>query len=658
MAEEREYKFSKDAFTGHDRLGTIVMSRFRTSAFYKMHKTIAGKTVLGWEKINDCSYNRIYLPEEEHKHPGVKAYFPLVHLKTNVVSSWLSDLLVGSEDAPFTLSPTPVSSLPKKIVKEVESDIAERLLKKLQENGMTAASVMLNGRAEPKYTKKWIDEEAKKLKETKMQLLQEKAKTAAQGMQAKITDVMVEGGWRNAMAAFYHDFSLHTAAFLSGPVAMPKTVFHWQGSTLVRKVEMVPQWRCVRPENAFPSPDASSAQDGGWFCEVTQMSRSDLLAMKDMDGANKKSIDKVLETYGGSPRNWIYDANVKIRGDESIWSDSQTIDVVIHQGMISGKELDGIVIGVDAKEYVEFEAYVIGGYTIFARAVPTKYGKRTYYSSHYAGGRHDVYGESMGTMLFNAQNEINDVVRARWRNIWHSAGPIYMADINRFDDPKSVKVKPFTMLWGRPDINGNGVPALRMEEARMHATELTGIVSELLRRADDHCGIPAIMHANPQMAGMVRTSGAASMLFSAAQKQLKSAICNIDMDLIEPSVTNVYTHIMEFDKDESIKADAKVVARGANGILKAEMEKESLKENLAAITQAAQGGVVPNEFASWALYKAFGDAGLPVGAFMDNPKDFGGVASGSLGQKPPQTMNEQAGVKLDGRSNVAPGLVT
>lgn len=657
MAETREYQFSDEAFEGHDRVATIVMTRFRTSAFYKMQRSIAGKTILTWENLNDYSYNRIYLPEEEKKHPGVKVFFPLVQLKTNVVSSWLYDLLVGSEDAPFTLNPTPVSSLPSKMVKEVEQDLVRRLIAKLETNGMAPNDVMLNGGAEPKYTKKWLLDEARKLKETKLQLLQEKAKSAASGMQLKITDNMVEGGWRNAMAAFYHDFSLHTAAFLSGPVAMPKAVFKWEGSKLKKSIEMVPQWRCVRPENAFPSPDASSAQDGGWFCEVTQISRADLLAMKGMSGAIDEHIDRVLSEYASNTRNWLYSANVKLRGENSFWADNQTIDLVIHQGLISGREMQGLVKGIGENEFLEFEAYVIGGYTVFARAVPTKYGKRTYYSSHYSGSRHDVYGESMGTMLFNAQNELNDVVRTRWRNIWHSAGPVYNGDINRFDDPKSVSVKPFTLIWSRPDINGTGSPGIKMiEQARLHASELTNLVTELLRRADDHCGVPALMHANPQMAGMVRTSGAASMLFQAAQKQLKSAIANIDMDVIEPSVTNVYTHLMEYDDDESIKADAKIVARGANGILKAEMEKESLKENMAAITQAAQGGVIPAEFAQWALYKSFTDAGLPISAFMDNPRDFGG-SGGSMGQKPPQTINQQAGVKLDGRSNVPPDMM-
>lgn len=655
MAENREYNFDKEAFDGHDRLANIVMSRFRTSAFHKMHKVIAGKSILTWESINDCSYNRVYLPEEEKKHSGVKVYFPLVNLKTNVVSSWMYDLLAGSEDAPFTLSPTPVSSLPKNMVTEVEQELVQRLMLKLEQTGMTPVDVMLNGRAEPKYTKKWLEQEAKRLKETKMELLQGRAKAAADGMQAKITDNMVEGGWRNAMAAFYHDFALHTAAFLSGPVAMPKAIFKWEGSKLKRTVEMVPQWRCVRPENAFPSPDASSAQDGGWFVEVTQISRADLLAMKGMDGAKDGQIDKVLDRYTNGARNWLYEGNVKLNGSDTFWSDNQSIDLVIHQGQISGKELNGLVNGVGEKDFVEFEAYVIGGYTVFARVVPTKYGKRTYYSSHYGGPRHEVYGESMGTMLFNAQNEINDVIRARWRNIWHSAGPIYMGDVNRFDDPKSVKVKPFTMLWGRPDINGNGVPALRMEEARMHAGELTNLVTELVRRADDHCGIPAIMHGNPQ-AGMVRTSGGASMLFASAQKTLKAAVANIDMDLIEPAVTNVYTHLMEFDKDETIKADAKIVARGASGILKKEADKERLTESLAVITQSAAQGTIPQEFAKWALYKAFADDGLPISAFMDNPKDMVSVAGGPANQQAPQSVPEQAGVTIDGRSNVNPNV--
>jgi hypothetical protein len=71
------------------------------------------------------------------------------------------------------------------------------------------------------------------------------------------------------------------------------------------------------------------------------------------------------------------------------------------------------------------------------------------------------------------------------------------------------------------------------------------------------------------------TAGTATVftqLLAAASRSIKAVVANIDDDIFTPYITMCYDHNMKFSDDDTIKGDAKVVAKGVSGLLAKEQQ--------------------------------------------------------------------------------------
>lgn len=657
---EYNIKLKKDGMTGHDRLARLILERFQSSVQFKNSKMIAGCSVATWETKLRKAYDKEYSKDDKDVVKGENFYFGLINLKVNATTSWLYDLLASEEDQPFALKPTPEPELPKETINKITQQITKLVEEKIKAAGGAPAD-LIQGTSLAPAVRKWVKEQASAMKRTEQDMKLAAAQGAADAAHTKISDMLVQGRWRQAMATFYHDFSLYPAAFLRGPTWLPESRLKWVGGNLKEVVENVPMWSVVRPWNAFPAGDASSAQDGGWFIELADISLHQLSQMKEMDGAQPKAIDDVMARLATQGTSWLLESPTTNTIGMSAPSPSKyagSTTALICQGVFPASELQGIV-KVD-REFYSVEAWVIAGRTVFARVVATENGSRTYYSAHYAGSNDEVYGHSIGTMLYDEERELNLYVRSRAKNVRTASGPMLEAPMNRFDRPTQLSIKPWTLTFTRPEIAGNAGASIKVHEFRMHAAELTSLIKDCLSRADDLCGIPAMFYANPQLYGALRTSGGIAMLFGAALKGIKLGVANIDMNVVEPAITNIWTHLMLNDKDKSIKQDAKIIARGSSGIIEKQLKANKLEEKVAPILQAAGPGSIPPEFARFLIYQSFKNDGLPIDRFMSNPLDPAvsplpgptgpGISSGSAQPSLPTVGN----VTLDRRSAVLP----
>jgi len=116
----------------------------------------------------------------------------------------------------------------------------------------------------------------------------------------------------------------------------------------------------------------------------------------------------------------------------------------------------------------------------------------------------------------------------------------------------------------------------------------------MIQEADDITGIPAYIVGDPQVAGAGRTLGGLAMLMGNAAKGIKQVVSQIDSNIIEPLITALYRLNMRSNPDESIKADAQVVARGASGLLQRNLMQARALELLKVLAPFVQSGVVPS----------------------------------------------------------------
>ena len=82
------------------------------------------------------------------------------------------------------------------------------------------------------------------------------------------------------------------------------------------------------------------------------------------------------------------------------------------------------------------------------------------------------------------------------------------------------------------------------------------------------------------------------MLYGNALKGVQSGITNFDEDVISPFAESLYMLNLKFNPKKEIKGDAKVVARGASGLMERELKKNDMIEAAQIVIGLGQTGRV------------------------------------------------------------------
>jgi hypothetical protein len=240
---------------------------------------------------------------------------------------------------------------------------------------------------------------------------------------------------------------------------------------------------------------------------------------------------------------------------------------------------------IDPYEDYESTIWVCNNTVIFARlnkAQPIPY--RPYYVTSAFKIPGSLYGECIPMVIADLQDELNTAARARMFNMGMASGPIVEADISRFRDgevPENIRpwsVYPVTTDSSR---NNNSAPALRFTNVPDTAATMTAVMDEVWEKAHRVSGIPPYMYGDSQ--GAAQTLGAFSLQYAAATKGIKTIISNIDNDVVEKLIQQMYYYNMYYHDDESIKADARVNVRGAAGLIAQEQRQARPLELLQAL---------------------------------------------------------------------------
>lgn len=104
-----------------------------------------------------------------------------------------------------------------------------------------------------------------------------------------------------------------------------------------------------------------------------------------------------------------------------------------------------------------------------------------------------------------------------------------------------------------------------------------------------------------------------------AAKGIKNVQLNIDRDVIARVVSAYYYYNMVTSKDIGIKADAKVSARGATGLLQRELAQTRTVEVLQLLTPYVQNGYIDKEAINLILRNILQNTGLPVDKIVPDP---------------------------------------
>lgn len=579
-----------------DEVAAYVMNSFERA---RRHRDSIGMT----EAIIDClrRFRGKYSDSELAKFSGIEVYRGLTGMLVRSAYNWLKDAYFNAQDRPWTLEPTPMPELPERIRIQLEEAIEQQLQSAILTNSI---DISLESQK-----RKLIEE----FRNTASAMAYDFAKERTEAMTKLIEDQLIEADWRDIFSEFLLNLCIYPLAILKGPVVRKKKLPVWSNNKYTFKEESQYYFDNVNPLNFYPSPDSTNCQDGEFIIEVMPMTRARLVEAKSLKNFDGDAINVVIE---GATRTYNRQARLAVDDNEMTEldgvgrttdkTDGYMFDVYAYNGRISGdkileffeidsgdiedafenfEEIDTDWGMIDPYEDYEVEAWVCDGVTIMLRenaSKPIPY--RPYYATSCYNIPNSIYGECIPMVIADLQDEINVAARARVYNMGMSSGPIVEADVSRMhDNDVPEQITP----WIVYPIQSNGIqgnnnsPALRFNFVPDVSPSLTANMQEAWDKAHQIAGIPPYMYGDNR--GSPQTLGAFSLQYANATKGIKTIISNVDQNVIEDAITQMYSYNMYYNEDEGIKADAKINVRGSAGLIAQEQRQARPLELLNAL---------------------------------------------------------------------------
>ena len=559
--------------------------------------------------------------------------FNLTRIKAGALYAKVKDMVVNSADAPFVVEATPIPTLSKKQTGQVQ-EVLERLLgEKLMEAGIVLrdvegniwpnydAVIMADGYTLVPSVAAWLKEQAVEQKQT---ILTEAGKVAREAIKQVTTlmqDQMLEGGWRDAYLDVLFDVFLYGTGVLRCELRRVQGL-KWNGDKLVPSTDDIMTWRHVPVGNCYPSADSESAQEGTYFIERGAMRKQDLFACAQIDWMRQ---DKIAEAYEQARDNagWLEREDVE---QPQQWADDALVDVLIHEGTVRGDTLMDWLdddTGIDENAFYDVEAWVLAGVTIGCRVLKHPHGTRSYFSANFQRAGRNFWGIGAGMTLASIEDTLNGLLDDLAQNLELTVAPPIFYDVMAFENADDVTLKKRARIPFNPDPVNRTMQPFFQPRFDSKSGELINLFNWFYRLADDESGIPGLLSGNDRIGGGEATFRGMKMLAASANTLVKAAFLNIDQTMIQPAMQWLWRWNMLNSKEEGIRADVRVVARGAAGLMQKEIADAERADMLPLLMQLIQGAGLPPEeiqrIMQYLLQQTMAQGGMPVDELMSDP---------------------------------------
>lgn len=588
-----------------DPLAHITLTRFNEAIRWQSQELVGDKPLR--QVLRECydQFNgNLSGPDRQIADEiGVDAYVNITAMKSGLVQSYLTETLVQGNALPWTIQPTPIPSLSESGRYEVLSQLQNEIFNNQYTGDLT--------------------ELVRSLKTAVMRKEYDFAKRAADGMEKLMTDQCIEGGWNTAMYGFATDFTVYPFAVLHGPVPTRRPRLQWDGDKLATKLETFYEFHSVSPWDFWYSPDSPDTQRGTGIFLRQRWTRQKLMEAARMNSYIKENIIKVLEEAEKDSNyefQWLSENPDQPDNRLVLWANcSATIDVLIHYGYFSGKELRTYgITHVEDLEFYNAMVTVIKGHTVQVVVQPNpNLNARPVFTASFYKTHDRIPSFSIPQRIRDVERCYLTVLRYLVMNAASSSGPIVEADYARLSkymtDEDIARLVPNTVYLADGEVSGNN-PALRFYDIPSVMGSYLQVLEYFMVLVDRVSNIPAALHGTAQGSGVNRTFRGAAMLQGNAERALQAAVANIDQSVFAPLGQLLYNYNMVYSKDPSVKGDCKVLAQGATGLLQREIDRQNSYEILQLTASAGQQlAQMPNGMAimAWALNNVLGNMGVP-----------------------------------------------
>ena len=519
-------------------------------------------------------YNPTILKEIQ-KFGGSTAYSRLTAGKCRGASSLLREVYLGAE-RPWLIEPTPDPELPSDIDEAIQSLLASEQAE-LSMMGHVIPSDVLLGRERDLIIQG---------KKRSIEIAKQSARMAG----ARIEDILVEGGFYNALKDVLQDLPIFPYAVLKGPVVRRRVDVKW-GANGRPEVRSVPKmcWERVSPFDFFWSPGASDPEQAE-VIERWKVSRAELNACRGVPGYFEESLVKALDAYGLSGlSDWINESDTERawieRKEDPQETRSGLIDAVEYHGAVQGRML--VDSGVPLEQFLPeghafdpladymVQVILVGAYVIKVTANPDPLKRHPYYVTSYEKVPGAVAGHGLPEILATEETWANATVRSLINNMAISSGPQVVVNTERLDPAiDEIDLYPWKRWLVVNDTIGRGSGSpVEFFQPSSNAQELLAVYNAVVSMADENSALPRYQTGGSKASGAARTASGLAQLTAASNRVLMQVSSNIDLDIIEPALRKLYDMIMLTQREPFLRGDEEIAVVGATRMAQKETER-------------------------------------------------------------------------------------
>lgn len=535
---------------------------------------------LDWEQYNHASRSPATAKRQGSEPRYEEAAFRqtsdnITRSKVIITAARLGDMLFPTNDANWSMEPTPDPSIPEERIPPPPAQQDE------QGNPV---------QAQP-YTPEQL-----------VQVKQQVAKKACDGMKRKVKDQLGESSYAEHGRATIFDGCLYGTGVLFGPTLKNKKRHTYRGNGYqAQMVEAAkPSVEYVDLMSFYPQPCRSIEECEHAF-RLRVMTASALRRLTKQPGFDSRQIARLLKMepmHGalvgtalaqGSLRPGAQD--VVLTDRYSVWQYRGPMPKEAFAGFVLGLVLQGEVppdsaeavlaeMENDPLHEIDCEVWVCQGVVIKMALSTLEPGETGYHVFCYEDNPASIFGRGVAYLCRDDQHAVNQLWHASMLNSMMSAGPqIGVRKGSLHAQPgegrSSTLFADRPRVWALNDDVQDIRHVLSVFNIPNNVDAIMGMYERAKANADEHTMTPLIAQGEPTSA--VPTSSGMAMLMNAANVVMRRLAKEWDDSITLPLIQSFYDWNMTYSEDESIKGDYCVIPRGASHLLIKDVQAQHIQ---------------------------------------------------------------------------------
>lgn len=519
---------------------------------------------------------------EIQRFGGSAIYARLIAMKCRGASALLRDVYLTA-DRPWGLNPPDDPSIPPDILASIKQ--------------LVMSEVSSINEAQQSIDPDQIRDRLTSLIASARDAAKRNAQTQAQISEDKIDEILKNGGFYNALSEFLTDLPLFPFACIKGPVVriVPEVVWNQGKASIIQRPRL--EWVRVSPFDLWWTPGVSRIEDAA-MVERSRLTRANLNDLLDLPGYNQDNLRMVLDLYGrgGLDDDWdttdSQRAVAESRENPRI-NRSDMISCLEYHGNIQGRMLDEYgfdttqITGFDPLRDYFVQCWLIGQYVIKVQLAPSPRKRHPYYITSFEKVPGTPVGNALPDILADIQESANAALRALNNNMAMSSGPQVVVNEDRIQPGTDGEELYPWKRWrttSDPFTQNSTQKPVEFFQPQSNSQELLSVYQAFSAMADDLSAIPRYLQGSGATGGAGRTASGLAMLMGNASKILQTVAGNVDRDIFDPSLTELFDMLMLTDTSGLLTGEEKVQVMGVSVAIQKETQRARQMEFLQATT--------------------------------------------------------------------------